>query len=194
MSDAIRKFYTSFGDTLWIVLAIILVIVMLFCNKKVRVYAVFAEQFKVFKNAREDKTSIWDVCCFVIMPLVLAVIIVFALGKPVDEDLASILTTVFSLVFTILFGFIAILVGRMDDTENNKIEQKVIKETFVSIISATLLSLCGTVISIIVTQLKAGMAKSLISCMIYTISFMVVMLLLMTTKRVFKVYCERLGR
>ena len=38
MSDAIRKFDTSFGDTLWIVLAIILVIVMLFCNKKEQTY------------------------------------------------------------------------------------------------------------------------------------------------------------
>ena len=164
---------------------------MLFCNKKVRVFAVVVEQYKVFKNDRKGKISVWDICCFVVIPIALAAIIVFAIDKPVDVELANTLTTVFSLVFTILFGFIAILVGQIDDKKTDDTEKQVIKETFVSIISATLLSLCGTVVSLIITQLTDSLTKSILSCVIYTISFVDVMLLLMTTKRVFIIYCER---
>ena len=191
MLEVIKYFITHMKDNIWMLLSIILIIMMLFLNKKVRLIEVITEQFKVFKNARNDKISIWDICCFIIMPIALAVIIVFAIGKSVDNELANTLTTVFSLVFTILFGFIAILIGRMEDNLNNKIEQTVIKETFVSIISATLISLCGTVISIIITQIEDGLTKSVISCVIYSISFIDVMFLLMTTKRIFKIYCER---
>ena len=153
--------------------------------------SVVVEQLGVFRNARKGKTSVWDIWSFFILPIILASIIVFGIGKPVDNDLANILTTVFSLIFTILFGFIAILVGRMEDDSNNRIEQTVIKETFVSIISATLISLAGTITSIIITQIQDGVAKSVISCVIYSIAFIDVMFLLMTTKRIFKIYCER---
>lgn len=191
MSDAINHLITEAMDNIWNVLAIILIIVMLFFNKKVQLISVVVEQLGVFRNARKGKTSVWDIWSFFILPIILASIIVFGIGKPVDNDLANILTTVFSLIFTILFGFIAILVGRMEDDSNNRIEQTVIKETFVSIISATLISLAGTITSIIITQIQDGVAKSVISCVIYSIAFIDVMFLLMTTKRIFKIYCER---
>lgn len=43
-----------------------IIAVMLFGNKKVRVFPLVKKQLQVFKNAKTNKISIWDIACFVI--------------------------------------------------------------------------------------------------------------------------------
>ena len=93
-----------------IVIAVLIVCAMLFGNKKVRVLPVLMKQLQVFKNAKTNKISIWDIICFVILPIALAVLIAIGFGCVIDNSLAGVLTTVFAFVFTVLFGFSAILV------------------------------------------------------------------------------------
>lgn len=167
----------------WITLFAILFFLMLFLNKKVRITNVLCEQIKVFSDYRTKHISPWDICCFILFPIALSFILIFALKVVIPEGLAEILATVFSLVFTILFGFSAILVGRMED--GNKIERQIIKETFVSIITATILSLFATIFSIAALIVKTIIATSIIWCIILSLSFMIIMLLLLITKRTF---------
>ena len=47
---------------IWLFTAAALVVVMLFFNRKVRLWAVLKEQIKVFKNAKKQRISLWD--CF----------------------------------------------------------------------------------------------------------------------------------
>ena len=70
---------------------------------------------------------------FIFFPIVLSVIITFGFGSIIDDTLAGVLTTVFAFVFTVLFGFAAILVGKLDC--DNEIEKQVVGETFVSIMT-----------------------------------------------------------
>lgn len=170
-----------------IVIAVIIVFVMLFCNKKVRVFPVLMKQLQVFKNAKTGKTSIWDITCFILMPIALGVVIVFGFECKIDNTLAGVLTTVFAFVFTVLFGFAAILVGKLDS--NNKIEKQVVGETFVSVMTSNILSLISAVLSVVIIITNNKIASLVLSIFVYSFSFMIIMLLMMISKRTFKIYC-----
>lgn len=70
----------------------------------------------------------------------------------------------------------------------NDIEKEVVQETFVSIMSATVLSLIFVILSIIVIKVDEGWAVSLLSTVVYSVSIMTVMLLLLVSKRTFIIY------
>lgn len=104
-----------------IILSIIaLFTIMIFFNKKVNLVHLFVRQIQVFKNARTNKLSLWDLICFIISPIIISVLIVFGLQYQIDASLAETLTTVFSLVFTILFGFAAVIVERSESDNPKK--------------------------------------------------------------------------
>jgi hypothetical protein len=171
-----------------IAIAVVIACVMIFGNKKVRVFPVFMKQLQVFKNAKTDRISLWDILCFIIMPVVLSVVIALGLDCKIDNTLAGVLTTVFAFVFTVLFGFAAILVGKLDS--NNAIEKQVVGETFVSIMTSNILSLLAAVLSIMVIITNNESASLVLSICIFSFSFMIIMLLLMISKRTFVIYCN----
>ena len=175
-------------EYVWSVTTFVIIFLMLFGNRKVRIFSVFIMQFQVFKNAKTDKLSPWDFACFVFMPIGLAAVITFGFKSIIDDKLAGVLTTVFSLVFTVLFGFAAILIGKIDS--KNDIERQVVGETFISIVSTTLLSLFSAVLSIIITKIGSVVVLSILSFIVYAVSFITIMLLLLITKRTFIVYCN----
>ena len=49
---------------IWLFTAAALVVVMLFFNRKVRLWAVLKEQIKVFKNAKKQRISLWECYAF----------------------------------------------------------------------------------------------------------------------------------
>ncbi len=171
-----------------IVMAMVIVCMMLFGNKKVRILSVLIKQLQVFKNAKTDKISVWDIVCFIFFPIVLSVIITFGFGSIIDDTLAGVLTTVFAFVFTVLFGFAAILVGKLDC--DNEIEKQVVGETFVSIMTSNILSLIASILSIAIIIMGDEKAKLILTICVYSFSFMIIMLLLMISKRTFIIYCE----
>lgn len=174
--------------SIWILIAGAILCVMLFGNRKVWLWAILKEQLAVFKNDKKGRFSPWDFICFLILPVVLSWIFVWQLDIIVSESLAELLTTVFSIIFTVLFGFAAILVSKIDSA--NKVEKKVTEETFVSIVSATLLSLIAAVLSIILTQLTSEKALQIISVGIFSLALTIIMLLLLITKRTFFLYIK----
>ncbi len=171
-----------------IVMAMVIVCMMLFGNKKVRILSVLIKQLQVFKNAKTDKISVWDIVCFIFFPIVLSVIITFGFGSIIDDTLAGVLTTVFAFVFTVLFGFAAILVGKLDC--DNEIEKQVVGETFVFIMTSNILSLIASILSIAIIITGDEKAKLILTICVYSFSFMIIMLLLMISKRTFIIYCE----
>lgn len=176
------------NQNIWVIITGVLLLIMLFGNRKVRLLKIIGEQIKVFRNAKTDKFSVWDFSCFVIFPIIVAIVVVFKLKIIISVDLAEIFTTVFSIIFTVLFGFATILVAKIES--NKKLEKEVAEETFVSIITSTTLSLIAGVLSIVLTQVNNLMAKEIISIIILSASFMIVMLLLLITKRTFLLYID----
>lgn len=176
------------GRTIWTFTAIALVFIMLFCNRKVWLWAVLKEQISVFRNAKKEKVSLWDCVCFFVFPWVVSYICTWKLNFVIEEDLADLLTTVFSIVFTVLFGFAAVMVSKIDS--DNKKEKQVAEETFVSIVSATLMSLIAAILSIILTQIESEMILKVISIGVLGSSLIIIMLLLLITKRTFFLYAN----
>lgn len=177
---------------MWVVMLIaLLVVIMLFFNKKVSLIRLFIEQLKVFKNARTGKQSIWDLICFFVFPIAISGLIVFGISFRVTAQLAETLTTVFFLVFTILFGLAGVIVERRErrerDTEKKK---RVVSETFVSIITSSSLSLFAAFISILLTIITKDLYVSILSIILFAVSLHIIMLLLMIIKRTFVIYCE----
>ena len=174
---------------IWILAVFILLCIMLFCNRKVRLWSLLIEQIRVFRNDKKKRISLWDCICFLVFPMVISLIFVYKLGFTINNNLAELLTTVFSIVFTVLFGFAAIMISKIDS--QNKAEKQVAEETFVSIVSSTILSLIAAVLSIVLTQVNSVMCLQIISSGVITISLIIIMLLLLITKRVFLLYVDR---
>ena len=166
----------------------ILIILMLFFNKKVNLSRLLFRQIQVFKNDHTNKYSFWDIMCFLVFPIGISALIVFGLSYQVDVKLAEVLTTVFSLVFTILFGFAAVIVEKSEDGNSKK--KRVVGETFISIVTSTALSLFAAIISILLIKIKNDLAISILSMALLSKSISIIMLLLMITKRTFVIYCE----
>lgn len=170
---------------------IVILICMLFLNPKVSIIKILIKQLLVFKNAKNEKISVWDLVCFIFAPIVLAILLVFILGYDISNSVASVLTTVYAFVFTVLFGFAAVLVGKIDS--KNELEKQVTEETFVSVLTSNILSLINAIASIILLNINedSECARNLVSAIIYSISFITIMLLLMITKRTFIIYCDK---
>ena len=63
-----------------------------------------------------------------------------------------------------------------------------VEETFISIMSATVLSLISVIFSIIVVKIEVEWAITLVSAIVYSVSIMTIMLLLLVSKRTFIIY------
>ena len=173
---------------IWVILVVVMLINMVLFNRKVRLFSLVKEQLLVFKNYKTKKVSLWDYFCFLASPVIVSLIFVFKLNFTIDNVLANLLTTVFSVIFTVLFGFAAILISKIESS--NKIEKQVAEETFVSIVSATILSLFAAVASIVLTQTDSQLCLEIISAIILALSLIIIMLILLITKRTFLLYVD----
>lgn len=173
---------------IWISAIVAILFIMLLFNRKVRLLALIKEQLRVFKNDKTKKISLWDFACFLVFPLIISTILVCKLNFTIDDDLATLLTTVFAIVFTVLFGFAAIMISKIDS--ENRVEKQVAEETFVSIVSSTLLSLFTAIISIVLTQVSNTIVLQILNIAILTLSLIVIMIILLITKRTFFMYVK----
>ena len=176
------------NEHIWALLLIAIVSVMILGNRKVRLFSLIKEQLCVFTNDKTKRRSMWDYICFLLLPILAALILVCRLEFTIDANLANLLTTVFSVVFTVLFGFAAIMISKIES--QNKIERQVAEETFVSIVSSTILSLVAAVASIVLTQVETALYIQILSAFIIALSLVIVMLILMITKRTFLLYVD----
>ena len=52
-----------YGKAVLVIATTVIILLMLFGNAKVRVFSVLVNQIKVFKNAKTEKLSWWDIVC-----------------------------------------------------------------------------------------------------------------------------------
>lgn len=175
------------NETIWGIITVIIALVMLLGNRKVRVTQVLVAQLRVFRNAKTGKISIWDGICFVVMPVIVAAIISFGLGWEINSDtLTGILVLILVLIATALeFMFLT----RRTESDN-KVKKQVMNETFVSVLTANVLSLFTAILSIVVIGVYDSIAKKILTACIYSALLMVAMLILMILKRIFALFID----
>lgn len=189
-SELVTSFITGgtkmVNKTIWVIITVIIALVMLF-NRKTRVTQILAAQLRVFRNAKTRKTSIWDSICFIVMPVIVAIIISFDLGWEINSDtFTGILALILVLIATALeFMFLA----RRTES-NNTVKKQVMDETFVSILTSSVLSLFTAILAIVVLEVYDSIAKKILTACIYSAVFMVAMLILMILKRIFALFID----
>ena len=175
------------NKTIWVI-TVIIALVMLF-NRKTRVTQILAAQLRVFRNAKTRKTSIWDSICFIVMPVIVAIIISFDLGWEINSDtFTGILALILVLIATALeFMFLA---RRTETESDNKVKKQVMNETLVSILTSNVLSLFTAILSIVVLEVYDSIAKKILTACIYSAVLMIAMLILMILKRIFALFID----
>lgn len=173
------------NKTIWVIITVI-ALVMLFGNRKTRVTQILAAQLRVFRNAKTRKTSIWDSICFIVMPVIVAIIISFDLGWEINSDtFTGILALILVLIATALeFMFLA------RRTESDNVKKQVMDEAFVSILTSNVLSLFTAILSIVVLEVYDSIAKKILTACIYSAVLMIAMLILMILKRIFALFID----
>lgn len=115
---------------IWQIVCLAVLLLIIAFNPKIRLARIFVEQFKVYKNNKTHKISLFDILSFLIAPICIAVLVSFSLPYEKVVSSAGTIMTVFSIVATLLLSFLALLVDK--STANSK-EKEVIDQTFVTI-------------------------------------------------------------
>jgi hypothetical protein len=157
-------------------------------NKKINVTKILVEQIRVFKNFKTGKTSFWDIISFIAYLFLLSSCLVLLFNFDISDDMSAILTSVFSLVFTILFAFAEILISKKDS--DKRIEKQIVNETFVSIITSSILSLFSVILLIAEMNICLPLLSEIITVLILSLAIITTMLLLLIIKRTFIIYMD----
>lgn len=115
---------------LWQIICLIGLLLIIVFNPKIQLTRIFVEQFKVYKNDKTHKISMFDILSFLIAPICISILTSVSLPYEKVATSAGTIMTVFSIVATLLLSFLALLVGK--STTNQK-EKEVIDQTFVTI-------------------------------------------------------------
>ena len=112
------------------IICVLILLIIVALNPKVKLTKIFVEQFKIYRNDKTKKISWYDILSFLIVPIILAILIAHSLPYDKLSSASNTIITVFSLVATLLLSFLALLI---DKSTTNKTEQKLVKQTFVTI-------------------------------------------------------------
>lgn len=162
-------------------IVIFLMITIIF-NPKINGFYVLKKQFTVYRNDKTKKVSKFDIISFVVAPLILSVVFSIIIDFEFILESRDILTTVFSLVATILFSFLAMLVNK----EKNEKTGKVIEETYISISSTIEYSVFVVIMAFLLPLLnkKAWYIYPFLT-VLYYLTVKAFITLLMVIKRMF---------
>lgn len=115
---------------LWQIICLIGLLLIIVFNPQIQLTRIFVEQFKVYKNDKTHKISMFDILSFLIAPICISILTSVSLPYEKVATSAGTIMTVFSIVATLLLSFLALLV---DKSTTNQKEKEVIDQTFVTI-------------------------------------------------------------
>ena len=115
---------------LWQIICLIGLLLIIVFNPKIQLTRIFVEQFKVYKNDKTHKISMFYILSFLIAPICISILTSVSLPYEKVATSAGTIMTVFSIVATLLLSFLALLV---DKSTTNQKEKEVIDQTFVTI-------------------------------------------------------------
>lgn len=171
---------------IFLLLMTLLLATLCLCNRKVNILRVIKSQFTIFKNDKINKTSFYDICCFFIFPTFIATMLVVLI--PIDFILNSseLFILILSIISTILFSFLSLLLGRKNEqSQDSKINQ-VSKQTFIAIIMTIIYSVCTILLMIILMCIGVDSWISyLLNGFVVYFSCKIVLYMLMILKRMF---------
>lgn len=170
----------------WQILCVVVFIISILISRKVSVFKIVMEQFKVYKDDRTGNYYWLDMITFIMAPLLIGIIV--AINLPLSKIInnADTIITVFSLIVTLPLSFLAMLIDRI---LKNKKEEEVARETFVSITVDIIYAIIimALVVFAALTPLGDCMEKIIVGLIAF-LTVKMVLNILMILKRVFNSY------
>ena len=103
------------GVRFWVCVSLLtLSIILMFSNKKIRCLKLLEDLIKIFYNNKTNKISIFDLICFFVCPAVIATSMVVGFDYYFSVEVSNALLTIFSILFTLLFGVMSLLTTTLD--------------------------------------------------------------------------------
>ena len=170
----------------WQILCVVILMVSIISNRKISVFDIIADQFKIYKNDQNDKYYWLDILNFIVVPIGVGALVAFNLPLSKIIDNADKIITIYSIIATLPLSFLALLVDRI---LKNRKEEAVAKETFVSITIDIVYSIAviAIVVFAAITSLPEWAGKIIVGVIAF-LTIKIVLNIFMILKRVYKVY------
>lgn len=174
------------GIKFWICISLLVIVVcMMLANKKIRCLKLIEDLIRIFYDNRTNKISIFDIICFFICPTVIGATIVVGFDYYFSIEVSNALLTVFSILFTLLFGVMSLLTSSLNSIDSKK--KKISNEAFTAVSFSMFSSLISLVIMIVyivlLEKIGSTICFQIISAIIIAIASNMLMLFLMIIKR-----------
>lgn len=170
----------------WQILCVILFLISILISRKVSIFQIIVEQFKIYKDDRSGKYYWLDIITFILIPICIGIIVALNLPISTIVNNAETIITVFSLITTLPLSFLALLVDRI--LKSRKAEE-VARETFVSITIDIVYAMLiiGVIVFAAFTSLNSIIEKIIVGFIAF-LTIKIVLNILMILKRVFNSY------
>jgi len=170
----------------WICLAfVIIALLCMILTKKIRCLQLVKDTFRVLTNYKTNKIYSHDIFAFFVCPIVLSFAIIIGLDFYFSKKIAEILLTVFSILFTLLFGVMSFITSLLDS--NNIIKKQISRETFTAVSFCMLSSFLSLILliiyNILLEQISNVICFQIISGVIISLGINLIMMFLMIIKR-----------
>ena len=149
------------------------------------------KRFIVYKNDRTKKASIYDIFTFFIVPFLIAIACSFLIEIDVFVKASELLITIFSIMATILFSFLALLMDKKynkesdDETKEKKKFKQVSTETYISITMTIIYSLVSVAVAILLLIINNNIVAHVLNVLMLYFIIKIVFNFLMILKRMF---------
>ena len=154
-------------------------------NKKIRCSKLFKDLFNIFYDNRNNKISIFDLICFFICPIAIGATIVIGFDYYFSAEVSNTLLTIFSILFTLLFGIMSLLTATLNSP--NSIKKKISNEAFTAVAFAMFSSLVSLLIMIVyivlLEKISSVICFQILSGIIICLASNMIMLFFMIIKR-----------
>lgn len=145
----------------------------------------------IFINERNHKLLLVPFSTYMILPLIIA----FGVNgiKIIDEDMINIITVILSILTSMLFTLLVMVIDMKNKVELRKLNngsqmnimKKLIKETYYSVMFEILISISLLILSFI--YLFTQTINNIVSIIIYYLVFLLIFNLLIVLKRIFNI-------
>ena len=189
VKNAIKFLITPCG---LLVLAIIMLLMghVVFKKRFLNCKAIIRKHFECFKK-KDGKYSFTSIFLYFGVPCIIALALVQI--RPLDETVINILTIIISILTSMLFTMLTLILDmrkriKQDKTYNANdvsISTKLLKETYYSVMFEILVSI--VILFMCFIELFSQQFANISSCMIYYLTFVLLMNLFMVLKRIFNV-------
>lgn len=159
--------------------------VFIIFNKKIRCAILFKDLINIFYNNKTKKISFFDIISFFVCPTLIGISIVIGFNFYFSIEVSNTLLTIFSILFTILFGIMSLLTATFDSSE--PIKNRISNETFTAVsfsMFGSLISLVLLIIYIVLLEkIDSVLCFKIFSGIIIALAINIIMLFFMIIKR-----------